>query len=387
MKGHGQEYMIKNTNWDIPKNAVCKYSLHTFTIRTKLPGGSNDLIRIDLDKLSEDKYPQKAHKIERNTSCIYYFDIARHYGFNEVKIIKVFAKKLTHPKYYLDIKINPWRLFHNDTYPFLYIASKDDLINSLKLIETLLADIELPETLIKNFYLKRVDFCTNICLSSCDAVNEYMKLLHQGSYPYKFNRLQEYSNSQRKWIATKNSFTVNSKHIQFSLYNKYKQLKEEANKYSLDEIEEAKGIIRIELRIERSVINRKEKKYDLEDAYAFLGFASQMANEDIPRYLKMTYGSGNFVTYKRAKEIIENAHYRESTKDLLLQMLSAVKETRSLQSVKKALGKKDYSKCMRLFNKLEISPITINKRANSKAFFHPLFYIETANCNQPALEI
>lgn len=251
--------MLKNTNFDIPTNAMCKYSLHTFTIRAKLPGGYNDLIRIGLDKLSEEKYPQKAHKIERNTSCIHYFDIARHYGFNDVKIVKIVAKKLTSPKYYLDIKINPWRLFHTDTYPFLYIGTKDDLINSLKLIETLLADIELPETLIKNFYLKRVDFCTNIYLGSCDAVDEYMKLLHQGAYPYKFNRHQEYSVSQRKWIDTKNSFTVDSKHIQFSLYNKYKQLKGESIKYSLDEIEKAKGIIRIELRIERSVINRKEK--------------------------------------------------------------------------------------------------------------------------------
>ena len=375
--------MNKDNTYDMSTNATSKYSLHTITLRIKLQEGFDDLIRISIDQLCKERYPQRKYKMENNNYCKYYFDLARHYGFNSIKLVEVHAKNLFHPKYYLDIKINPWRLFHSDTYPFIYIATMDDLIKSYQLVQTLLHDLELPETLIKRFYLKRVDFCTNISIGSTDAVDEYMKILHYGTYPYSFHRLLEYSPTQKRWIPTKNSFTVSSKEIQFSLYNKYKQLKAEHNKYDSNEIEAAKGKIRIELRIDRSAIKRKENKYKLADSLEFIQLAADMAGIDFPRYLKMIYGSGTFVTYKEAKKIIENTNHRRQTKDLLLQMLFAVKENRSLQLVKEELGKEDYNKCIRLFNHIGISPITIDKRATIKEFEHPIYYIDNFNCNHP----
>lgn len=375
--------MNKNITSDTSINATSNYSLHTITLRIKLQEGFNDLIRISLDELCKEQYPQRKYKIENNNLCKYYFDLARLYGFNSIKLVEVHTKNLLRPKYYLDIKINPWRLFHSDTYPFIYIATMDDLIKSYQLVQTLLQDLKLPETLIKRFYLKRVDFCTNISLGSTDAVDEYMKILHYGTYPYSFNRLLEYSPTQKRWIPTKNSFTVGSKEIQFSLYNKYKQLKAEHNKYNFNEIEAAKGKIRIELRIDRSAIKRKENKYKIADSLEFIQLAADMASIDFPRYLKMIYGSGKFVTYKEAKKIIDNTNHRQQTKDLLLQTLSAVKENRSLQLIKEELGTTDYSKCIRLFNNIGISPITIDKRATIKEFEHPIYYINNCNCNHP----
>lgn len=377
--------MNENINLDISKNAMQNYSIHTFTIRKKLLGGSYDLIKLGLDKLSDDKYPEKACKKKKNMTLTHYFDIARHYGFNDINIAKIRSPKQEKCQYYLDIKVNPWKLFHKETYPFLYIATKEDLIKSLKLIESLLVDIELSESLIHDFYLKRVDFCTNIDLGSSERTDEYMKLLRKGAYPYKFKRLEEYSEVQKRWIPTKNSFTVVSKNIQFAVYDKYKQLKEEAHKYTFEEIESAKGKIRIELRLERDVVNRKEKKYDLDDAFDFVSFASKIASEDIPRYVKMVYGSGKFVTYKEATSIIQNAKYRDTTKELLMEILHMVKKTHSLQEFKENTTKKEYSKCMRLFNDLGISPITLDKRANSKEFLSLLVYVEAACCNQPVL--
>ncbi len=375
--------MNRNMNLTMPTNATRNYSLHTITMRIRLQEGVHDPIRKALDKLCCEKFPQRVTKPEYKNTCMYYFDIARHFGFNEVKVVKSITKKATYPKYWLDIKINPWRLFHSENYPFIYIATQNDLIRSYQLIETMLKELNLDKNLINNFYLKRVDFCTNISLGSCEAVDEYMKLLHRGAYPYSFKRLQEYSLTQKRMIPTKNSFTVGSKETQFTLYNKYKQLSEEKYKYDPDEIVQAEGMVRIELRIDRSAIKRRENKYSLSGALEFLKLASEMASSDFPRYLKMIYGTGKFVTYKAAKDMIENSSYKATTKDLLLHVLSIIKKDGTIQILKEKLEKKDYTKCMHLFNELGISPITIGKRASVKEFENPVFYIENQNCNSP----
>ena len=70
----------------------------------------------------------------------------------------------------------------------------------------------------------------------------------------------ENSKTGKRKIPTKDSFTVYTKRFEFSIYDKYAQLSKEADKYSEEEMQEAEGMIRIELRVKRSKLRYDEKK-------------------------------------------------------------------------------------------------------------------------------
>lgn len=164
-------------------------------------------------------------------------------------------------------------------------------------------------------------------------VQEYMRLMKKGAYPYSSKRLQEYSKSRKRYIPTKNSFSVLSKSFEFSIYDKQGQLSDEGEKYSEDEIEEAKGLVRIELRIARSKIRAEEKKNECTEALDFLRETDKIAKDNIPRYLSMTYGTGKFVRYKAAKQIIMESSCHKKTKNDMMDILKMASK-KNLQFVK-----------------------------------------------------
>ena len=370
----------------LPENAEDKYSMHTMTLSCRLTPSYCQTVKNALEKYTYDHHKKRKAENNNYQKIIKYFGIAEEFGFNTVEYIVSIPQEEKFRIHRLEIKINPHRLFHSENYPFVYIASLEDIKKCFSSVETMLGRIGIDKDLIKCFIIKRIDLCCNIDLGTKEQAHEYLQLLLKGAYPKGFKRLKEKSESGKRKIPTKNSFTVHSKNIEFALYDKYKQLKEEAEKYGEAELKEAEGKIRIELRYERQKVYNCSKKYKFEDEETFLHRVPTVANDEISRYIKMCYGSGNFVKLNIARKIVKNSHYRNKTKDKLLEMLDLVKGKHTLQDAKEILDL-DYQSRLNKFNELGISPITLPKRSKYIEFKNPLYYIENCNCNIPESDI
>lgn len=353
------------------------YSIHTFTFRVRLTRVSRDFIEEKLIRLSKRKsrgYYTKGKKPYETTN----YNVASDFGFNTVSLLTITSEDMT-TSYWMDVKVNPRRMFHKEDHPFVYIAGKTDLIACYEQLDWLLKEAKITEIGCDAFYIQRADYCVNIDLEDQKRVKAYMRLMKKGAYPYKSERMMEYSEKGKRKIPTKDSFTVYTKNFEFSIYDKYVQLSKEADKYPEEEIQETEGMIRIELRVKRQKIHYDEKKTGCNSTLEFLFSADEIAEDNIPRYLVKAYGSGKFVKLEKAKEIVEASDCKKKSKNKMVEILEKVSRG-NLQEVKDSYGE-DFSKYIKKFNELGISPITIEKRSPFPELENPLYYIEHKNKN------
>lgn len=290
----------------LTKKTDSNYSMHTMMLSAHLTYLEKEILKECLEKYTSQNNLQRYDGKDDGyrTKLIYYRGIAKEFGFNEIKLISCNPRNSEIENFWLKIKINPRKMFHPNDHPYVYIASTEDVTKCMKRVKIMLKTIGAPKEMIEIFKLQRIDFCVNINLNSPDKVKEYMPLLLKGAYSSHFKRRMEYSQTHKRNIPTKDSFTFNSSNIEFSIYDKHTQLSKEALKYSADEIKEAEGLIRIELRVSRPIIYQKSKKYNLNTVQDFLEHAGEIAQASIPQYIKRAYGTGNFTTLDNAKKII-----------------------------------------------------------------------------------
>lgn len=362
------------------------YSLHTMTFNARLTVIETRLIR------------EKLISYQKNGKCRYSPDTVKEgsatitfWGFQTIPFnyIKIKTAEIVNGKFcYMSFKINPRRMFHKNNHPFVYIADSEDIRKSLVSIQLFLNEVGITEISAEAFYLQRLDYCTNIRIGSKERVVEYMRLMRKGMCPHPTHRRLEYSLTQRREIPTKNSFTATCDSYEFSVYDKQSQMDGEADKYGAEEVEEAEGIIQIELRMSRRKIKYEMDKRLYCDDEEFLLHTSECSEELLNRCLKSCFGTGGFVMYEKAVELVKDRGYKKKTKKRMLDLLSFVAHS-SLDDAKERYrrmygdeyGPYRFRDLMGKFNELEISSITIRNRAEFEWFENPLEYIRSNNAN------
>lgn len=364
----------------IAENASKNYSIHTLTFRARLTKREWNSIKEKLIEFSKKKkagYYKAELKSKRANKKINY-NIASYFGFNMISLLSITIKS-SDTYYWMDIKVNPRWMFHRNNHPFVYIADQNELVLCYERIICFLKETKIKEIDENAFYIQRADYCVNIDLEDREHVKEFMRLMRKGAHPYKSKRMMEDCKTGKRKVPTRDSFTVYTDGFEFSVYDKQIQLSGETGKYSEEEIREAEGIIRIELRVKRRKIRYDGKKRGCDDALQFLFHASDIAEDNIPKYLKMAYGSGRFVKLKKAKQIVTASGYKNKTKEKMIKILDRASKN-NLQDAKVFYGK-DFSKYLKRFNDLNISPITIEKRSRIDEFPGVLQLTEYKNRN------
>lgn len=294
------------------------YTMHTATLKMHLTYCDMQMIKEalfnELDKNIKDNIKKHFKDKKSKYKTSHTFLVTEKWGFNYIKIVKSKSKLNDITGYWMEIKINPRAMLHHQEYPFVYVASKEDIEACIKILDNFWREVGLDWIDSNLFYIQRIDYCVNIFVGDEYMSNTYMRLMRKGACPHKSKRMKEYSETGKRYIDTKNSFTVTSSSFEFSVYNKYKQLKEEGERYSAEEIKRAKGIIRIELRISRNKVRREELKHGIKGVEKFLKITSQVAQENIPRYIALSYGTGVFMRIKEAKERINNSNFKKRQK-------------------------------------------------------------------------
>ena len=348
------------------------FSMHTVTFRANVSKRKWECFK---EVLAEEKTKSSAniHNYYKEGK-IFHCHTTNKWGYMHITLYRI--KKYN--QNFIDLKVNP-RTLLDIRCPFAYIASPEDIAKCAGRVQDFLETVDEDDLHIFDFYIKRIDYCVNIRLNSADEVDCYMRLMKKGRFPYSAKPRLEYSQTQKRWIPTKDSFTVYSGSFEFSIYNKYRQMEQSHREYSGEDMQAAEQMVRIEYRAERGKVLREIKKQGCSDLQDFLDRTAEIAAENIPRLIQMCFGSGKFVKYGEAAARIEAAAMKRKTKEKMKGMLQRVAR-HSLAYEQE--NNPDYSKLMKHFNELGISPVTIPLRSEFPCFENPMTYIRTNNANR-----
>lgn len=356
------------------------YSLHTFTIKRQLLlEEKNKILDLFTDAIHSGGIVKK-YKMNRWENVVlkrYWTSVECTFNYIDIYEIRRNETK----SYFMTIKINPRAMLHKKKYPYVYIASQEDIVCSMQLVDEFWRVVGLPEIQHESFYVSRIDYCVNIMMKSRDEVKAYMRLIRKGAYPRNTVRKMEWSESGKRSIPTKNSFTVYNDSVELSIYDKYMQLKEEGDKYSEKELQKAQNIIRIELRVKRRKVHYEEKKHSIEGIEEYLKRTHEIAEENIPRYLREAYGKGVlFVRYADAMRTVEESNLKKKSKKKLKEIIKLTM-IENLQMAKENYTSEKWRRNMELFAQLGISPITLQNNSKIQFMTHPIFYMEHSCAN------
>lgn len=121
-----------------------KYSIHTMTVRAKLsPYDWKNIKDTLIDYSMENKKGYYKEENMDGKNNYIKFKIAERFGFNMVMLMNINID--TGNRRYMDIKINPRKMFHPYDHPFSYIAKPEELEESYFKIQVFLDDAGITE--------------------------------------------------------------------------------------------------------------------------------------------------------------------------------------------------------------------------------------------------
>jgi len=220
---------------------------------------------------------------------------------------------------------------------------------------------------LNDFKLTRIDFTVNIDVGDRKNVSAYIKVLHN------IGKVKGFSPKYGKYVDRIDpdlSFDLegNSNGVEFAAYDKEAEAKREKAKR-----EEAKGILRVEVRIKNSkAIRRYTKETVTSKQLKSLVFDSK----DI--FLE-TFTSivpfGDYYKKKEAVKIIEENIPKRKHREKMLRLIELIPEKKSLYLAQKEMNDRNIDRVMEMFINLYLSPVTISKRHKMKTMKSLYWYL------------
>ncbi len=330
--------------------------IHTFEVTYELPKKKSKAIQEDLRK---DKSCWKAED-----NGMLYFGLS-----NKGILIRTFLiNKKNYHTYQVQYIISAERVMNNDNYVRLFnTRNYSDLFDKVNALLKAKSEA-LPK--VNKCKLSRLDFCVNAVLDNQSQVKAYINTMRRGKAPRNMKRFEMYDIFSKRVKPTKDDMTVHSKksfdNVEISIYNKYAQMKKEKeNTYSNENLEEAKNIVRIEIRCKKEKIKELKKKYKLDSLSAFFNRANKIGSELFNYYLPQIASNATIRTLKDSEERIAKSEYGKKTKKLLWDFVEHANTVRSvskaIENFNKYHSKKKINEMLLLLNDIDVNPITVTK--------------------------
>lgn len=236
----------------------------------------------------------------------------------------------------------------------------------LKLLDILIANYFDSCYGLDDLMLTRVEFTANLNVGK-ENVPAYINLMYKIGKVKKFSRKYNNLDYATGRIKKEHSFDLEGKTngIGFTVYDKEADL---AKRGKEGKAKKAKGILRIEIRL--------KKRKALEKALDDLSDNSRMTtSEEIKLAAKKSkeiffdtfvdiVPYGDFYRLKEAEELVMASKFKKNQKDKMLRLLRLIPEKKSLYLALKELNVRNADDVIERFAKLNVSPITISKRAD-----------------------
>lgn len=317
------------------------YSSHTFELS----------LILDTDKFC--KLQNKAYDKSKKKKYRLYQKNDVHYDYaltNEG--IKIEYHNNTYKKK-IKFIVNPTKVLGGNDIKKLWKPNSDNISKLLRKLEKYIDDYFDSKYGLNDFNLTRIDFTVNVDVGNHDNVSAYIKVLRNIGKVKGF--ASKYDKNDDK-INPDLSFDLKSTSngIEFTAYDKEAE----------SGCQEAKGILRVEVRLtkhktirkytDKTVTSKQIKSLALNSQDIFLATFAHI----VPY--------GDYYKKKDAVKIIEGNISKKIPRDKMLKLLELIPKKKSLYLAKKVMDDRNIEKVMNLFEELNVSPVTISKRHNIK---------------------
>ena len=223
---------------------------------------------------------------------------------------------------------------------------------------------------LNSFTLTRFDITTNLKLGSQELVSAYIKFLHN------IKKVKGFSPKYDKTYTdydTNASFDLegNSNGIDLTIYDKAAAIKanmknmEYKQKEMAKQMEKAKGMLRIEVKLtSQKIIRKYTREEDTEKRIIKLC-------KDCYVFFMVTFNGvvpwGDVYKKDKAVEIIEENVADKTMRKKMLRLVDLIPKKKSLYLAQKEMNDRDMERIMGEFQRIELCPVTISKRQDIKS--------------------
>lgn len=240
---------------------------------------------------------------------------------------------------------------------------------------------------IGNYYLSRVDLCTNIRCSSNRLFRELVRVLRKMPTPPKYKR-KFYKRKDKK-----KTNRYNKHYLRFCcgthelvIYDKTYQVRDGNLIIGYEKLPE--GVLRYEVHCERAYIKQIEKKSNTEDVLDMLWLLMQESEERIIDHFSRCFSDAEFMQMEELERRIKKSGFKPENKTTMLELTTQLQR---IQSVDKALTKMqkagfDTSGVLDRFEKLRVSPIPLRKNFCARRLPSPVELLRSISSGEVPVE-
>lgn len=314
------------------------YSTHTFELSLIL---NTDNFR---------KWKSKAYEKAKGKHRVYQKnDVCYDYAFKD-QGVKIEYHDNTYKKT-IKFILNPTKALGGNDVKKLWKPNGDNISKLLRKLENYIDYYFDSKYELNDFKLTRIDFTVNINVGDRENVSAYIKVLRsigkvKGFAP-KYDKDDDRINHDLSF-----DLEGNSNGVEFTAYDKEAESKQK----------EAKGILRVEVRLKRQKII---SKYTSETATSkqIKSLAANSKNIFLDTFAHII-PCGNYYKKKDAIKIIEDNISKQKQREKMFLLIELVPKKKSLYLAQKEMNDRNSDKIMATFAEINVSPVTISKRHN-----------------------
>ena len=161
---------------------------------------------------------------------------------------------------------------------------------------------------LSQYYLSRVDLCTNIRCDNKKVFRELVRLLRKTATPKKYQRLfYQHKNKKKANQYNKHYIRLACGQQELVIYDKTYQLTE--NNLVIDYEDLPAGVLRVEVHYGRDKLRSIEKMYKTDDPLDLLWLLMQESEERILKLVERCYPDLPYLSMRMASRLFRIHHY------------------------------------------------------------------------------
>jgi hypothetical protein len=258
--------------------------------------------------------------------------------------------------------VNPTKMLGGDDVKKLWKPNNDNISKLLRKLKEYIDSYFDSKYKLNDLKLTRIDFTVNIDVGDRNNVSAYIKVLHKIAKVKCFEPKYDKNNDK---INHDLSFDLegNSNGVEFTAYDKEAESRQKA----------AKGILRVEVRLKKQ---KAISKYTDETATSkqIKYLAANSRNIFLDTFTRIV-PRGNYYKKKEAVQLIEDNISQKKHREKMLRLVELIPKKKSLYLAQKEMNDRNIDKIMAMFAEINVSPVTISKRHETKSLKNLYSYL------------
>lgn len=232
---------------------------------------------------------------------------------------------------FVRVIVNPRRLVSQKK-EYLGIFPPDE--DSIELLEkafySVLKKSPLPAD-IRQYYLTRVDLCTNIRCKNNKVFRELVRLLRKTATPKKYERKFYQSRDRKKANQyNKHYIRIACDSQELVIYDKTYQMDESGLAVDYEKLNS--GVLRIEAHYVRAKLRRIERTLCDDDPLAVIRFLMQESKPRIIKLVEKCYPPLDYLAYDEAQMRIEQSSFQPETRKRMQTLLDQMQRKQTIDA-------------------------------------------------------